>query len=198
VSRTISFAAILFVSLLVCLPAFSQVEGPRSEASAQFVGTFVKGTTSDGVRQTASDSGGLLATYRFFFTEHHGVEGNYGYSRSTQSYDFGRGRSGPSANLHEVSGAYVFRYRMKQITPFVSAGFAGLIYQPRDFAGASRQARPAFVYGGGADFNATHYLFIRAQYRGFVYNSPTMDVIADSAKRVTHLAEPSVGLGVRF
>jgi opacity protein-like surface antigen len=198
-SQKASLAAFVTGAALLCLPAFSQEEGGRSEASVQFFGAFVKGTVQNGVRQTSSDSGGVLASYRFFFSNHHGVEANYGYSRSTQSYDFGLGPAGVSANQHEWTGAYVLRMPMRRVTPFVEAGVGGLTFQPRNFVGASNQTRAAFVYGGGANLNVTHRLFVRAQYRGLVYNSPTMNVTANlGADRVTHLAEPSAGFGFRF
>jgi outer membrane immunogenic protein len=198
-SRKINFAALVTGTVLLCLPAFSQDEGSRSDVSAQFFGTFVKNTNQNGVRQSSSDSGGVLASYRFFFSKHHGVEANYGYSRSTTSYDFLFGSSGVTANQHEWSGAYVFRVPMRRITPFIEAGVGGLTFSPRNFAGASSQTRAAFVYGGGADFNLSHRLFVRAQYRGLVYNTPTLNVAANlGADRVTHLAEPSAGFGFRF
>ena len=34
---------------------------------------------------------------------------------------------------------------MRKFTPFVLAGAGGLIFDPKDFAGASSQARAAFV-----------------------------------------------------
>jgi outer membrane immunogenic protein len=198
-SRKISFAALVTGTVLLCLPAFSQDEGSRSDVSAQFFGTFVKNTNQNGVRQSSSDSGGVLASYRFFFSKHHGVEANYGYSRSTTSYDFLLGSSGVTANQHEWSGAYIFRVPMRRVTPFIEAGVGGLTFAPRNFAGASSQTRAAFVYGGGADFNLTHRFFVRAQYRGLVYNTPTLNVAANlGADRVTHLAEPSAGFGFRF
>jgi len=198
-SRKISFAALVTGTVLLCLPAFSQDEGGRSEVSAQFFGTFVKSTDQNGVRQSSSDSGGVLASYRFFFSKHHGVEANYGYSRSTTSYDFQSGPSGVTANQHEWSGAYVFRVPMGRVTPFVEAGVGGLTFTPTNFAGASTQTRAAFVYGGGADLKLTRRFFIRAQYRGLVYSSPTLNVAANlGADRVTHLAEPSAGFGFRF
>jgi len=40
---------------------------------------------------------------------------------------------------------------------------------------------------------------MRAEYRGFVYNSPTYDLPGLAGlDRVTHRAEPSVGFGYRF
>ena len=61
------------------------------------------------------------------------------------------------------------------------------------------RVRAAFVYGGGADFNLTSHVFMRAEYRGFVYNSPTYNLSSlDGTDRITHRAEPSVGFGYRF
>ena len=201
-SRKNSLAALLMGTALISLPAFSQEGGPenKSEASVQFFGTFLKQTTNNGARQTASDGGGVLASYRYFFTQHHGVEVNYGYSRSTLSYDFGGGPFGTSANQHEITGAYIFRFPLvAHVTPFVQAGFGGLIFDPRSFTGANAQGRVAFLYGGGADFSLSKRIFVRAQYRGLVFNSPTFDIPANlGADRVTHQAEPTIGFGYRF
>lgn len=182
------------------LPGFSQSENPgKNEVSVQAFGSFVKSTTNNGIENTATNSGGVLGSYRYFFNDHHGVEANYGYSLNTQSYGSTSGVLGVKSHSHEISAAYVFRMPMRKFTPFVLAGAGGLIFDPKDFAGANSQARAAFVYGGGADFNVTHHVFVRAEYRGFVYNSPTYDLTGlAGADRITHRAEPSMGLGYRF
>jgi opacity protein-like surface antigen len=182
------------------LPAFAQSENPgKNEASVQAFGSFVKSTTNNGIENKATNSGGVLASYRYFFNTHHGVEANYGYALNTQSYGFNNGPFGVNTHSHEASAAYVFRMPMRNVTPFVLAGAGGLIFDPKDFAGASSQARAAFVYGGGADLNFGQHAFMRAEYRGFVYNSPTYDLPGlAGADRVTHRAEPSVGFGYRF
>ena len=184
----------------IALPAFSQSESPdTNEVSVQAFGTFVKSTTDNGVKNSATNSGGVLGSYRYFFNAHSGVEANYGYSLNTQSYGSTSGLLGVKSYSHEVSAAYVFRMPMRKFTPFVLAGAGGLIFDPKDFVGASSQARAAFVYGGGADFDITHHVFVRAEYRGFVYNSPTYDLAGLSGvDRTTHRAEPSVGFGYRW
>jgi len=194
--RTKSFATVLIGAALAAMPAFSQ-EFNRSEVSVQAFGSFVKTTTQDGVQQSATNSGGVLANYRFFFTKNQGIEANYGYSVNTQNYGLASGPLGIKSNQHEFSAAYVLRHKMHGITPFVEAGAAGLVFDPRDLAGVSTQTRAALVYGGGADFDLAAHFFLRAEYRGFVYNSPTFD-LANGADRVTHRAEPSVGFGYRF
>jgi outer membrane immunogenic protein len=195
--RSNRFAVIVLGGALA-LPAFSQEAG-RSEASVQAFGSFVKSTTSNGVQQDATNSGGVLANYRFFFSNSHGVEVNYGYSLNTQTYGLAAGPLGVKSNQHEVTAAYVYRHPLRHVTPFVEAGVGGLVFDPSDAPAASTQARAAFVYGGGADFSVTKRLFMRAQYRGLVYNSPTFDLTpAQGADRVTHRAEPSIGFGYRF
>jgi len=196
--RSKVLATALFGAALAAAPSFAQ-EYYRSEASVQAFGSFVKDTYQDNVRQNATNSGGVLANYRFFFSNNHGVEVNYGYSRNTQGYALPVGPVGVSANQHEVTAAYVYRRPMHKITPFVEAGVGALVFDPRDLAGATAQTRAAFVYGGGADFNVTRHVFVRAEYRGFVYNSPTFELLSlVDNDRTTHRAEPSVGFGYRF
>jgi outer membrane immunogenic protein len=198
--RTTSFASILLGAALAAMPAFSQETGGRSEVSVQAFGSFVKTTSDNGIQQTATNSGGVLASYRFFFTGSSGVEVNYGYSLNTQSYGSpSSGFLGVKSNQHEVSAAYVYRHAFHRFTPFAEAGAGALVFDPTGAPGASTQSRAAFVYGAGADFNITRRVFLRAEYRGFVYNSPTFDLSqALGADRVTHRAEPSVGFGYRF
>jgi len=197
-SRT--FITIIFGASAAVSPALAQEEGSRSqEVSVQAIGSFVKSTTQDGIRQTATESGGVLANYRFFFTSRQGVEVDYGYASNSQLYGAGGGLGNVGSNTHEFSAAYVYRLRPRLVTPFALAGVGGLVFDPTNFVGASTQTRAAFVYGAGADIRLAARYFLRAQYRGFVYNSPTfgIDTLA-GADRVTHRAEPSIGFGVRF
>ena len=130
------------------------------------------------------------------------AESSSGYTQNTQSYNLTAGAVGVKARSHGVSAAYVFRYPMKRLTLFALAGVGGLVFDPKDVKdvpGLDKQARAAFVYGGGADFNITRRVFFRAQYRGFVYNSPTFDIPGlNGLDRITHRAEPSAGIGFRL
>lgn len=198
--RNNRLAVIFLGGLMAALPALAQ-ENDRSEVSVQLLGSFVKNTVSNGIQQSASDSAGVLASYRFFFTGSQGVEINYGYSRNTQSYGLPTGPVGQDANQHEFTAAYVYRFRMGRLTPFVESGVGSLVFAPtgNNLLGASTQARAAFVYGGGADYRLSQRVFLRAEYRGLVYDSPTFGLSpALGPDRVTHRAEPSVGFGYRF
>ena len=184
----------------VALPAYAQSdEAARQDVAVQAFGSFLSSTTQDGVHNTATKSGGVLASYRYFFSTHHGVEADYGYTLNTQTYSSRTGALGVKTHSHEIFGEYVFRMPFHKVTPFALAGAGALVFDPKNFAGASTQTRAAFVYGGGADLNLTHHLFMRAEYRGLVYKSPTYDLPRFAGlDRVTHRAEPSIGFGYRF
>jgi len=192
--------AILFAwSALAALPAFSQEEFYRQEVSGQAFGSFVKDTTQDNIKQKATDSGGALASYRYFFNKNNGVEANYGYSLNTQIYSGEVAAVGVKSYSNEATAAYVFRLPFNRWSLFALAGAGALIFDAKDMHGVGSQARPAGVYGAGIDADITSHLFVRAQYRGLVYNSPTYDLPALARMdRVTQRFEPSVGFGWRF
>ena len=193
-----SFLTLFAASAILAVPAFSQ-EGYKSEVVVQGMGSFVKETTQSGIKQDATKSGGVLAGYRYYFTKHLGAEINYGYTLNTQRYFTSTGKTGIQSYSHETTGALVYRVPFKRFSVFGLAGAGAIVFNPKDVRGLDYQARAAFVYGGGADYNLTHRLFLRAEYRGLVYNSPTYNIAGlAGTDRTTHRAEPSMGIGFRF
>src|SRR3984893_13724597 len=142
---TNQLAAFTVATALTSFTAFAQEDYTRfkSEASVQALGSFVKQTTQDGIDQSATNSAGVLATYRYYFSRHHGVEANYSWTSNKQTYT----GFGADTNSHEVSAAYVFRMPVKRWSPFILAGAGALIFDPKNFAGANTQTRAAFMYG---------------------------------------------------
>ena len=189
--------ALVLGASVLGLPAFAQSEDYKSDVTVQALGSFVKDTTDNGVTHSASNSGGVLGTYRYYFGRHNGVEFNYGYTLNTQRYAAGGNVASTQAYSHEATAAYVWRLPLRRITPFALAGAGSLVFDPKDFAG-DVLARPAFVYGAGADIDLGRRFFLRAQYRGLVYNSPTLGASTLEAELLTHRAEPSAGFGFRF
>jgi len=190
-------AAFTIVTALTSFTALAQEDYTRfkSDVSAQALGSFVKHTTENGVDQGATESAGALATYRYYFSRHHGVEANYSWTSNTQTYT----GFGMDTTSREISAAYVSRVPLKRWSPFALPGAGALIFNPQNFAGANTQTRAAFVYGAGADVNLTNHLFVRGEYREFVYDSPAFDLAGlNGLDRVTHRAGPSIGFGWRF
>jgi opacity protein-like surface antigen len=192
------FLMLFAAAAIVALPAYSQ-EDFKSEVTVQGLGSFSQETTRTGIKQDATNSGGILAGYRHYFTRHIGAEINYGYSLNTQTYRFATGTTGIKSYSHETTGALVYRVPFEHWSVFGLAGAGAIVFNPKDLRGIDSQARAAFVYGGGVDYNLTHRLFVRVEYRGMVYNSPTFNIAGlAGTDRTTHRAEPSMGLGFRF
>jgi outer membrane immunogenic protein len=77
------------------------------------------------------------------------------------------------------------------------------VFDPTDnaggtFAGATSQAKGAFLYGGGADYAFTRHLSLRAEYRGFVYKASSFNLASLNTNAWTHIAQPSAGIVFRF
>jgi outer membrane immunogenic protein len=192
-------AALCATALTPFLALCQETPTYKNEVNIEGFLPIVKTTTASGVQQSTSLNGGVLASYRFSFGTHSGVEVSYGYSRSTQTYNLGSGPLGLDSNSDEVFAAYVFRFIHKRWSPFLLAGAGALIFDPRNTTGADTQVRAGYLYGGGADFNVHRRLFLRAEYRGIFYNSPTFSLNGlNGLDRFTHRAEPAIGLAYKF
>ncbi len=192
-----SVVALILGASVLGLPAFAQSEEYKSDVTVQALGSFVKDSTDNGVTHSATNSGGVLGTYRYFFSRHSGVEANYAYTLNSQQYAVDGNVSSTQAYSSELTAAYVWRLPLHRFTPFALAGAGTVFFDPKSVPGSS-QTRPVAVYGAGADFDLGNRWFVRAQYRGLVYNTPTLVLSPVSAVLLTHQAEPSVGFGLRF
>ena len=63
--RSVKLIAILCGGALV---SFAQ-EYSKQDVSVQALGSFVKSTWNNGIEQTATNSGGVLASYRYFLQQ---------------------------------------------------------------------------------------------------------------------------------
>jgi len=187
--------------LLISITAVAQEL--RSEVSVQGTGFFTKDSNGNGIKNTATETGGLLIGYRYNITRWLAAEANYGYDRNTQSY-IGSTSGRMQSNVHQITGSAVVKLPgFARIQPYALVGGGGLIFDPTDnaggtFAGATSQAKGAFLYGGGADYAFTRHLSLRAEYRGFVYKSPSFNLSSLKTDAWTHIAQPSAGLVYRF
>jgi len=193
-----SILTLIATAMIAGVPAYSQ-EYYHSEVTAQGMGTFVKQTTQYDAKNTATNSGGFLAGYRYYFTRHIAAEIDYAYALNTQNYRFDTGTTGVNSHSHEETAAFVYAVPFKRWSLFGLAGGGAVVFDPKNTAGTNYQARAAFVYGAGVDYSLTSRLFVRVEYRGLVYDSPDFDKIGLMGyDRTTHRAEPSMGIGYRF
>jgi opacity protein-like surface antigen len=182
-------------------------EGNRSDVTVSAFGSFEQGTSGNGVNQSATNSAGVLATYRYFFTDHQGVEVDYGFSRFNQQYNAPNAASpfsfGVPANTNEATASYVYRHPLThRLTGFVTAGTGALLFVPDAFgfggANGTTFVTPDFVYSAGADIPVSHRISLRLGYRGHVFEAPDFGVPGIRTNSVTHMAEPFGGLSFHF
>src|SRR5688500_686814 len=196
------FSAALAALFPSAATASAQVEIP-SQSSIQRTGLFTKSSDGSGIRQEATKSGGFLVGYSYQISRWAGVEGNYGFSRNTQNYSTTVGTNGVQADLHQFTGAFVVHipvHRLR-VRPYALSGSGALLFDPTDnvcVGGAARQPKPAFLYGGGVNFDVSHRIGVRTEYRGFVYQTPDFGLSSLNLDKYTHLAQPSVGVYFRF
>src|SRR6266566_5253118 len=159
------FLAVIAALFVFTTTATAQVELP-SQISFQGTALVTKDTTEGTTSHSATKSGGLLVGYSYQFNRWAGVEGNYGFTRNTQNYVGSFGQSSVRADMHEVTGSFVFHIptQIAHVRPYALAGGGALGFDPVDnFRGnIDRQTRGAFVYGAGANFDVTRNFGVRA------------------------------------
>jgi opacity protein-like surface antigen len=199
-----AFAVILFFMA----SAFAQ--DLKSEFSVQGTANIPKTSDNIDIPHEATKSGGFLLGYRYHLNPWFAIQGDYGYTRDTQKYfDPFFGETDIQANIHQLTGeAVITAPSSSRVRPYGLAGIGGLFFRPtNNFSNnlvgvgnnsGNNQAKAAFVYGGGVDFDLTHYVALRAEYRGYFFKIPDFQLPGLASDNFTHLAQPSVGLVWRF
>src|SRR6266704_902912 len=85
-------AARAIVACIALLSLRAVAQEVRSEVSVQGTGFFTKDSNGNGIKNKATETGGLLIGYRYNITRWLAAEANYGYDRNTQSYIGSEGR----------------------------------------------------------------------------------------------------------
>ena len=206
-SRSSVLSAVAFIFLFI---ASGIAQDSRSEFSVQGNANIPKESDNIDIPHQATDSGGFMLGYRYRLKRWFAVQGDYGYTRDTQSYfDPIFGETDIQTNLHQLTGeAVITAPAHNRVRPYGLAGIGGLFFRPANtlnnsFFGISNntgnnQTKAAFVYGGGVDFDITRSLAFRAEYRGYLYKIPDFQIPGLASDNFTHLAQPSVGLVWRF
>jgi opacity protein-like surface antigen len=197
-----SISRVVLILVASATAAFAQVEQP-SQISIQALGLVTKSSNDQTPSHEATKSGGFLVGYSYQFSRWFGAEGNYGFTRNTQKFGTVGGSTFLESDFHEVTGALVVHIpaHVKSFRPYVLGGGGALIFDPTNRytgTGADRQTRGTVVYGGGANFDVTHNVGVRFEYRGLVYKVPDFSIGTLNLDKYTHLAQPSAGLFFRF
>lgn len=197
---------VIVAGVVLSLSLAASAQENRSEISVQGSGLFTSGTTGNGTAYTATESGGIIGTYRYHLNHWISVEGAYGYSVNTQKYSLSSATFRIQSGIHDFTGSLIVNLPSRnhsRINPYVLAGGGVLRFSPGDnqfntLSDAQSQSKGAFVYGVGVNYGIYRGLSVRAEYRGLVYGTPDFGFGALATNSVTHTAMPSVGLSLRF
>ena len=212
-------AAAVFGMVLLFTSTARADEGSKQEASVQGTGFFTKDSTGRGLRQTSTNGGGFLLSYRYHFNRWLAADVSYGRVRNTErtltSTPSTPGGFGPGpivitstrsvqADIHEATAAGVVTVpSFGRLRPYVLAGTGALSFVPTRnggafVPGAGNQSKAVFEYGGGANYNFTRHFAFRLEYRGFVYKRPDFGLVTLRTDATTHTAQPSAGIVFEF
>ena len=190
--------------ILVLFGISSWAQEVRHEVTVQGSGFFQKQTTAGGITNEPTNSGGVMAGYRFNLKNWLAVEGDYDYFRNHQTFSWSSGTTSIPMNVHAATGVAIVKLpsfkvpAVKVVSPFVLAGGGAMFFDPRGGSVNNEQTRGAFVYGGGFDVPMSKHFLVRAQYRGFVYKTPDFEMASLKVDKYTHSAVPSAGLVFTF
>jgi len=190
--------------ILVLFGISSWAQEVRNEVTIQGSSFFQKQTTANGITNEPTNSGGVMAGYRFNLKNWLAIEGDYDYFRNHQTFSGSSGTTFMPMNVHAATGTAIVKLpsfrvpAVKIVSPFVLAGGGAMFFAPRGGSVSNEQTRGAFVYGGGFDVPMAKHIALRAQYRGFVYKTPDFEMTSLKVDKYTHSAVPSAGLVFTF
>jgi hypothetical protein len=216
-AQTIGIAAaavLLFTSL-----ALSQDN--RFDVSLNGSAVITSTSTGNGTTLTPTKSGQVLITGRYRFSARSSVELNFAHTANSQIYFSSPLTYRIMNTTSEYSGAYVFSFlQTRTLEPFVFVGAGALVFYPgysfntingvQAYLPAAQQTKPAFLYGAGVDWrifsrvplirrsSLTDHLALRLQYRGLLSKAPDFNVQNLFTGARAHMAEPTIGIVVKF
>jgi hypothetical protein len=168
-------------------------------------GTAIINTKPTAVNLSPGDTAGAVVTLRYIVSPFVGFEGNYGYSRYTDTFTpFGaQPTAGVQQNASEYTLGYVAHARKQYfgVTPFASAGLGTTAFRPTSGGGLSlpKQARATYYFSVGVETTVLSPHFgIRAQYRQVFFKAPDFETNYLTIQQHTTTFEPGFGFFLRF
>ena len=196
----------LAIVVLASSAAGAQERIDLSVSGSAVFSKSVTGTAS-GITHSASDSGAVFGTARYHFNHLSAVELNIGHTSDSQIFHQPPDTLKARTSVTEFTADYVLTpFQSAKLEPFLFAGGGALRWYPGNQYingnasqfGAYTQTSLAFLYGAGADYRLWRRVWLRAQYRGLIFREPDFGISNFFISAKGHMAEPSLGIAVKF
>jgi Outer membrane protein beta-barrel domain len=203
-------SSLRLVITILALASFSCAqEVERFNAGVIGAAVFSKSSTSSSGSLTLkpTNSSAIFGSVRWRLNHLHALEANIGHAMNSQVFTVAPNNFRVSTDIMEFSGDYVLSpMRTKHWDPFLFGGAGALRFSPgttfinglQSSFPVSQQTGIAFLYGGGTDYLFWKFFSVRLQYRGLIYKQPNFGQPNLATHAKGHMAEPAVGLVVRF
>jgi hypothetical protein len=221
--RVLSLVFCLFAALTVSSVAQATSSNPtldkhlsRLDLAINGMGVFTKDVTGTNylgtsfTQHTGSTLGALI-TVRYTISPYLGFEGNYTYSRYTQSFrqpgvTTGTGDvyilGGVQNNVSEYSLGYVAHppHQILGASPFLAVGAGSTAFRPTKGGGQSlnSQARATYYYAAGLEKEISPHFGVRAQFRQAFFKAPDFGQNYLTIQKQTWSIEPGFGFVIHF
>lgn len=186
-------------------PAASRIQ---TDAGLSGYEALTSASSGNGTQQTPSNSPGGMIEIRQIVNPLVGYEMAVSFNPAKQAYAPRTGNcalacQNPATTINgnaiTVGLDYVVSKKIGNLRPFLLGGLGFFITIPGATPfGNNTAIRPAYIYGGGLDYNIGSHLGVRVQYRGTYYNAPNISSIYPSTGVLTQSAEPMGGIYYRF
>ena len=190
------------ISLMLLLGAATMVTAQSFDISLSGSALVTNSSTHNGVKRDIGAAGGVLFSARWWVTPRNGLVFNYGHANDTQTVIANGAKQSVNAGMHEVTGAYAYRFNVGKMQPFVTAGGGMMQFNPSKSASFSpalqSQNKPTLLYGAGVNYFATEHFGAQFQFRGLVYAAPSFNNEVFRSNTMHNTLEPTVGLVLRF
>ncbi len=198
-----------FVLVLLGFTTLSQVAArAQTDVALSAYRAFNTSTTGNGTVQVPTDSIGGMFELRHITSPIIGYELTYAFNPDNQSlspevgactYECGNPPEKITTRAHEVALDWVVSKKFGSLRPFAVGGLGFFIAVPSgDLYDLNTIVRPAFVIGGGVDWDFAARFGLRFQYRDNLYKTPNITGIYYTTGVYTQTAEPMGGAFFRF
>ena len=203
-------SSLRLLTIILAMASFAvsqEVERFNVSIGAAAVSSKTSTSSNGTLTLKPTNSAEEFGSVRWRLNHWHGLELNIGHIMNSQEYTVAPNIFRVSTGITEFSGDYVLSpIHTAHWEPFLFGGAGALRFSPgTTFINGLQASFPvkqqtgmAFLYGAGTDYNFWKFFGVRLQYRGLIFKAPNFGQPGLATHAKGHLAEPAIGLVIKF